>query len=623
MSPVDGWIISLLILPFGAGLFLFGGVRLWSFGPLTLVVFLAGLLFWFRSRAALSALRIPPGGVFLALFLLYAGVQSAIASAVPWSARVQFLLITGSAISLFLWTQLSGRRNRWKILFAVALILITLVAWYALIQNSQGSRMVLNLERPTGYGMRASGTHICPNHFANLMAMGLCLSLTLLMAPEVGWPLKLIAGYSFLLLGYPLVLTQSRTGMLGAGAGLGTLLLLAALRRSRRVFLITMIAVPLLLSAAGWGVWHYGPGMQERVAQAVQSFETGDDIRLDTWRGTIHMLRQHPVFGWGGGSYRWVEPRFQTYVWSSTMLYAHNEYLQLQSEYGAVGTGLLSVFIVLILVRLTGRVLHSPRPRNSLLAAGCIAVLVCSGVHALLDFNFHIFSNAHFLLLVLGAIFSCLFEDGEWTPIRLPQRGFSLIRATGIAVSLLLFAGLLQSVLSYGLVFPATAAREKNNFERSDRLFRLAMRIDPGAWEPRLGLARLIKTRAYLLANPQSRPDWLNESLECYEQALVRNPYEMEVLFGLSHLYALRGDAEKSLYFLREMVRLQPQFPYYRSRMGVQLFRMGRMEEARIALEEVRKQDFSDEAARVHLPEILRRLSLEEKARGIPPPDLP
>jgi O-antigen ligase len=597
----DGWILVLLFLLFGGALALFGGVRLWSFGPLALIGFLAFLFFWFRRTDSLTALRIPPGGIFFAAFIFYALIQSPSAE-VPWDARVKALLIASGGAALFLWTQLAARGSRWKVLFAVALLLISLVAWYALILHFRGERTVWTLTRPEGYAMRASGTFMCPNHLANLLAMGMCLALGLLLAPGTGSFLKIIAGYGFLLFGPVLALTQSRSGVLGAGAGIGTLLLLAACRKGRRHFVVAIVAVPLLLAAAGWGVWRFGPNMRERVAMAVTGVQAGNDQRLICWRDTLEMIRERPVWGWGGGSYRWVEPRFQSYHWESTVLYAHNEYLQVQAEYGAVGAALLIAFVGVAMFKLVRRAVRPACPQSGLLAATAVSVMACGGVHALFDFNFHIFADSQFLLLVLGTVSSRIYEDGGWVPVRLPRRGIPWVRALCVAGTLFLGLVLAQALASYGLCFPARAARTAGEFDRSDRLYRRAIRIDPGAWEPRLGLARLLKTRAYLLVQPTSRPDWLEESLLRYREALERNPYEMEILFGISHLYEIRGEPEKALKWLEEMVRLRPDFPYYRSRMGVQLYRMGRLAEAKAAFEQVLKQDGSDEAARLHLP---------------------
>ncbi|MDZ4200462.1 MAG: O-antigen ligase family protein, partial [Kiritimatiellia bacterium] len=488
-----------------------------------------------------------------------------------------------------------------------ALLLISAVGWYVIIQHVRGSRMVLNLERPAGYEMRASGTYFCPNHFANMAAMAMCLALALLFTPEAGWPLKLISGYSFILLGWPLLLTQSRSGVLGVLAGTGSFLLLAAIRRGTRALLIALVAVPLLLGAAGWGAWRYGPHMRERVMQAVRGLDRRDDWRILAWLGTVEMIRERPVWGHGGGSFRHVEPRHQTYHWGNTAVYAHNEILQAVSEYGLVGAGLLTVGLAILCWKLFVRVRKSRRPRNALLAAGCLSVFIGSFVHALFDFNFHIYSNSQFLMLVAGVTFSCLFADREWTarPVFEGRRG-TIARGLGLALAVGLFLALLRSGLSYGISFPAAAARMAEQFDRSERLYRRALRIDSGDWETRRGLANTLLQGALHLRGEEKRQR-LAESLREFEFALRINPHDVEGWYRLSHVYGLLGDDEKTLECLRETVKILPNFPYYRSRLGVQLYRMGRMNEAREAFDRVLLADSSDKTARMHLREIQRR----------------
>ena len=120
--------------------------------------------------------------------------------------------------------------------------------------------MVLNLERPEQYGMRASSTYFCPEPFCQSDRAGpsVCPRLAV-SCLGVGLPLRLLSGYSLLLLMPVLYLTQSRSGWLGAAAGLGLAGMLMALRRSVKRFLAMLILCPLLLAALGAGLWAVSP----------------------------------------------------------------------------------------------------------------------------------------------------------------------------------------------------------------------------------------------------------------------------------------------------------------------------------------------------------------------------
>lgn len=616
-SRLDAGLLALAFLPFALGMILFGGVRVWLMLPLSMAAFLALGLFWVRTGASLTVLRLPPGGLAFGLLLLYAAVQAA-GSQVPWDARVKAIGMTGAASALFLWTSLAGRRNRWKILLGLALILISAVAWYAVIQHSRGSRVVIHMLRPPGYGMRASGTFFCPNHFANMAAMGMCLSLALLFTPEAGLALKLVAGYTFALLGYPLLLTQSRTGVGAALLGLGALGLLGAWRRGARVLALAVVLVPLVLGGAAWGAWRYGPEMRERIGQAVQGFETGEDWRLRAWIGTLEMIRERPLWGHGGGSYRYLEPRYQTYSWQQTAVYAHNEYLQALAEYGVVGAALFAAAICSGGLVLLVRVKRSRSGRNAMLAAGCLSVWVCGLAHAMLDFNFHILANAHFLILTAGVAFACLYEDGELRA-RPISPGLRLgLRTGGLVLSALLLGASFRIGAGSAVSESAETARRRGRLERAERLFRLAIRLDSGAWEPRLRLAQTLQAAAVRDAGPDRRGR-LEEAMRLYEDGLRIQPFDVAGWYGLGQIHSFLGDDGRALEHLRRASGVYPLFPYYHTRVGVQLYRMGRWEEALESFRTALRHDPGDATARLHVREIERRLQRRAQERESSP----
>jgi O-antigen ligase len=70
---------------------------------------------------------------------------------------------------------------------------------------------------------------------------------------------------------------------------------------------------------------------------------------------------------------------------SSVYRYAHNEYLQVLAELGAIGGLLLAVFLVVIIRRL-----YHARSGNAAVAAGALAATTALAVHAGFDFVLHI-----------------------------------------------------------------------------------------------------------------------------------------------------------------------------------------------------------------------------------------
>jgi O-antigen ligase len=67
--------------------------------------------------------------------------------------------------------------------------------------------------------------------------------------------------------------------------------------------------------------------------------------RLEIWKDTLHMLRDHPIFGAGLRAYAIVMRRYVTTPTHQPELYAHNIFLSMWAEIGLLG---LAAFVVLL-----------------------------------------------------------------------------------------------------------------------------------------------------------------------------------------------------------------------------------------------------------------------------------
>ena len=111
-------------------------------------------------------------------------------AAVPHAAREAALRWGCLLAAGFAWTQLGLREHRWKWVLGVLLAAVALNGLYAWVQHMDGSRMVLWMPRAEQYGLRASGTYLCPNHLANLIALLVPVALVLIALPAAGFPLR-------------------------------------------------------------------------------------------------------------------------------------------------------------------------------------------------------------------------------------------------------------------------------------------------------------------------------------------------------------------------------------------------------------------------------------------------
>lgn len=559
-----------------AVIWVFGGNRFWVMGPAILLILAIVPLFLFRFywTPATSGLVIPPGGWVLLVFLAYLAAILPWAN-IPYEAWLEIFRYISYAAAYWMWVNLLRFNRRWKWALLSLLFSVSIMAWYALIQEVHGTNMVLHVERPEQYGMRASGAFICPNHFANLLEMMIPVSIALVFHRGAGVAMRLVAGYTALVCLPALYLTESRSGWIGLLAGLIVMSVAVALRKGIRKFLLVLLVAPLIAGGAALAVWQFSPRVQARVTAAIQG-----DIRIQLWKDSLPIAELSPVIGNGLGSYRWMYQHFRThYLDYANPEFAHNDYLQFWAEIGAVGLALMAV-VVLLVVRRAVRIIRSDPGDSAWLMGGLLGAMAGALAHAFFDFNFHIFGNVHVYVFLLAVLMAATYD--RTVDRTLESRG-PLARSAAalvglLAVSLLILYG--RSVASYGYTLAAEAQVKKLDWDRADAQYRSAIAWSPSSWKAHLGLAHLLRTRSFWMRNPETRSAWLAESRAQYELAESMNPWEADILYGLGSLCKIEGKLKEALVYRRQTVEKVPRHVFYLNELGLLLREMKRYEEA-------------------------------------------
>ena len=360
-------------------------------------------------------IQTPPGGIVLLLFWLYSLALIPF-SALPYEAKISALSFGGYLAVYWASANILSRFSYRKAVWATVFILMGGIALYSLVQHRVAPNLIYGVERYTDAWKdgRLGGTYQCPNHIAHLFQMCFPFCLVFLFIPQFGWFLRICFAYAlplFLLLIYQ---TQSRAGILGAVAALGTTVLLMVLRKSRKAFLIALLAAPLLFAGMLGGLWA-GSAMFRTRMQPVAGFVTEclagnlstaslQDARPQAWLDTLPMIADRPVFGFGPGNYGQIyeEYRKRMLAVRIEMVHAHNEYLELLAEYGLVGGVLVLCVLISISVQMIRLIRTSPRPYHALPAVALLGALAGTAVHGFFDFELHIFPNAMMLALLAG-----------------------------------------------------------------------------------------------------------------------------------------------------------------------------------------------------------------------------
>lgn len=402
--PLAGLGAALLAGPWGALEAVRGGGLL-DTGQQLLLLTIAGWVALSLRRRQVVIPRSPlniPLTLFLTVALLSLGeapsLRAGLLEIVKW---VEILLV------LWLVVDLAGRRAGGVRLVTGLVLLAGLTQaiigiWQFGLRGIGPAHFII-----LGRFYRAYGTFEQPNPFGGYMSMTAVLAVGclvgLLAAADrqrwrqpsywlAPWPLLVLvtAGAATLAVG----LSWSRGAWLGFGAAVATLAFFLSPRRRLGIML-------LLLGIVGGGLlWEMGlvpDTIAGRLTGFLNDFQLADVRgaginpenyavleRLAHWQAALEMARTNPWLGTGFGNYAAAYPEFALVNWPDALGHAHNYYLNLLSEVGAVG---LLVYLVLWLaiVGQTARALQRQSWPARGIALGLMAVWATMTIHHLVD----------------------------------------------------------------------------------------------------------------------------------------------------------------------------------------------------------------------------------------------
>jgi O-antigen ligase len=448
MADLSWWVQGLLIAAIAWGAFAFGAVYPWAYWPLAVAVVAVSILSLRAGGANQPSLQLAPLGIVLVLFALAIVLQlvpvpsawvrllsprsldvvsrfdlgfGANAGRHPLSIAPQLtarglalfvsfaLLVIGSARL----TSLRGPRG----LSSAIVIIGVLLAMTAIIQKPLFTGKIYGFWTPQE-GRSPFGPFVNRNHFAGWMMMALPIALGLLSGgvarglrhvrptfkDRVIWlsspdasQLLLLAGAAAVMV-LSLVLTMSRSGI---GATLFALALTGAvaMRRQRNVISRVFLIGFLVVLAIGVTAWVGFDAIATRFAEPGWS---EFDNRRGAWADALSIAAIFPLTGAGLNTYGVATLFYQQHELTLYFREAHNDYLQLAAEGGALLAApallCLATFATMVWQRFNADASRS----GYWLRVGAVTGLCAIALQEAVDFSLQMPGNAALFAVLCG-----------------------------------------------------------------------------------------------------------------------------------------------------------------------------------------------------------------------------
>lgn len=313
----------------------------------------------------------------------------------PFVTRIELLRYTALLALFFLGTQSFRTLEHWRGFVWFVLILGFAVSVFAILQHFTFNGK-LYWVRELRFGGIPFGPYVNRNHFAGLVELLIPPGFAILiLRAEQRDQLPLVALFTLFPIG-ALFLSASRGGIISFLAEIGLLAsLIIFRRRAGRELMAAGLVVILAIALVSW----LGIGRALERFASYKTLEVTEGRRIEMLHGTWRIFLDHPIAGTGFGTLQDVYPPYETMYDGLIVNHSHNDYAELLSDTGVVG-GLCGFAFLALLAWIGWRNLIGEREVMRL-AFHTGALVACFGllVHATVDFNFHIPSNALVFLM--------------------------------------------------------------------------------------------------------------------------------------------------------------------------------------------------------------------------------
>jgi O-antigen ligase len=467
-------------------------------------------------------------------FALYA-VGRYLTADIEYEARLEFIRVVVFTVLFLAILNHLYPQDRVKIISYTLIILGMALSSYAVMQYLGHANRVWNVPAPQPG--RASGTFMSPDHFCAFVAMILPLALALLLAGRIQPLVRVLLGYSILVMLGGVAVTFSRAGWAATVAGLLVVLVILTGHRRHRKFALLILAL-----LAGGGTWFVTRFLSrtltymEHVANPQGGLNLDVFVRTKLWTAGLRMWRDHFWWGVGPGLF---DSRFNEYRPQTVQLQAgwvHCDYLNLLTDWGLVGGLIVLAGIGLCLaglgrswrrVRRSEADFGNPYSNRFAFFLGALGGLTAVALHVWVDFDLHVPADALVAATLLALLSSNLRFATEryWHNLRWPAQCLgTLVLATAM-----IWLGWQEYRLANQARWIARAAARPNYTLPQARALEAAFAYEPGNFENAARIGEGYRLAA--LNDPTNAPALLDTARRWFQRGEKLNPH-----YSLSYL---------------------------------------------------------------------------------------
>jgi O-antigen ligase len=333
-------------------------------------------------------------------------------SFVPFATKIEFLKwLTLSGFFLFLLNWKPFNRSIINHLILTVMLVGIAESLYGMSEFFSGHRRILNL------GMEISsvtGTFINRNYFAGYLLMVIPLSVGYFFSREafqrgryMGWRHRLssldgktlLIAFGIVLMILGLLFSASRMGIVSLLLSFSLISFL--FRESQKGQKFSKTTVLIFGLALLWAAWIGLDAVISRFFFVSEGFED----RWMFWVNTFQIFKDFPLFGSGLGTFVHIFPMYRSFHIRGLVTHAENDFLQLLSEVGLIGIGLLVLVFAFLFFRavVAIRSFHSRDSKKYIGIGGMVGILALM-FHSLVERNIQVPANAFLYTFVFALI---------------------------------------------------------------------------------------------------------------------------------------------------------------------------------------------------------------------------